>query len=315
MRAARRRNKSKFTRKLKSIFLFSFISIFVIGFVVNVFFSNIIDYSFALANSGGVVDFKSDEKYSVVLIDSNTLGEVKEFSMLVFDKKNSSISEFILNPEIELSTSEGDDFVLKNLFNNFKKSDINGISKSLSYSFATQIGFVYIGNTDEVLHFKEALLGNMALLELYSLTKVENINLRDTFTIYSFSSKVDSKDKKQKRIATIANLDKELRDIYLDSVVGDEAKSITVVNTTNVNGLAKEYSRAVLNLGGRVVDLTSNTNNESESFLIYKEKSKTLDEIASRMGISKKVSFDEIGLKYPEIIKSDIVLVAGLDKK
>jgi hypothetical protein len=39
-----------------------------------------------------------------------------------------------------------------------------------------------------------------------------------------------------------------------------------------------------------------------------------LDYLANFLGISKKVSYEELGLKYPEIVKSDIVVVVGIDK-
>lgn len=315
MRTARRRTKNKFIKKTKSFLLYSFIAIVVVGFVVNFFFSNLIDYSFALARSGGVVDFKTDEKYATLLISSNTLNEIKEVSLILFDKKNSQIQEFILNPEIDLETKEGETVQIKNLLNTYKKTDIEDIKKTFNKSLATNIGLVYINNSDNYSYYRDVLLGNLSFIELYTLNSLEGVSVRDSFSIYSFSSGLDSKDKKQKRVSNLSVLDKEIRDIYLDSKVGEEALSITVVNTTQVNGLAKDFSRVILNMGGRVVDTTSNANVEPKSFLIYKNKSKTLDELADKIGISTKISADEAGLKYPEIIKSEIVLVVGLDNK
>lgn len=315
MRTARRRTKNKFLKKTKSFFLYSFISIVVVGFIINFFFANILDYSFALAKSGGVVDFKTDDKYSIVLISSNTLNEVKELSVITFDKKNSNITEFVLNPEIEFISKDGESIFIKDIFNSYKKTDIGNLKILFEQNLATNIGLLYIGNSEEVSFYKEALLGNISFLELYSLKDTNNISLRDTYSVYSFSSGVESKDKKQKRVSNLTILDKEIRDINLDSVIGSEALAITVVNTTQVNGLAKDYARRVLNLGGRVVDTTSNSNKESNSFLIYKQKSKTLDLLSDKLGVKNKVSYDEIGLKYPEIIKSEIVLVVGLDNK
>ena len=97
--------------------------------------------------------------------------------------------------------------------------------------------------------------------------------------------------------------------------MGKEGLSITVVNATSINGLGKDYARMILNSGGRVVDITSSNSEEATSHLVYKEDSKTLGLLSNSLGISSKSTHDEVGMKYPEIIKSDIVVVLGVDKK
>lgn len=316
MRSApkRRTHKIKFKNKIKNFLTYSFFAIVIALFIGNFFSLNIIEYSFALAKSGGVIDFKNDEKFSILLLSSNSLNEVKNLTILVFDKKGNSLNRF----DIDLNTDlliNGEDVPVKELLNKVSKNSKTEIEHTLESNFGLEFGGIYNLNVSEYNEYLKIVSGEGSFLELPKVSEIPGANLRDSYLMYSFSSGLDVKDKRVNPIKSTDSFDKEIRDIYLDSVVGREALSITVVNATPVNGLAKNFSRKILNAGGRVVDITSSDTTEEKSFIIYKENSESLDTLANYLGISKKVSHDEIGLKYPEVVKSDIVVVVGLDKK
>jgi len=312
MKSARnRKRKSTFLKKIKSFFIYSFISLVVLGFFLNTFVSNILEYSFALANSGGIVDLKSDEKYSVILISTNKLKEVKKISLITYDKKNNKLYSFNLNKDLVL-TYQGSEVILSDLL--YQNSDSKHLNEVFKSNFATNIAFTHLTSSDSHFLVEKILLGNGSILDLYEARNIEGVSLRDLYFIYSFSGSVDSQKKKETSIKSINELDKELRDVYIDSEIGILSPSITIINSSQVNGLGRKYTRIVTNLGGRVVDTTTGDEFIPESFIIYKEKNSYNESISSKLGITKSLSMEEVGLKYPEIVKSDLVIVLGIDK-
>jgi len=316
MRSAqkRRTQKSKIKNKIKNFLMYSFFAVVISLFIANFFSLNIIEYSFALAKSGGVVDFKNDEKFSVALISSNSLNELKNLTILVFDKKGNSLTKFNIDPEVELVI--GDESVLvRNLLTKVSKNNKKDLEEVLEINFGLEFGSVFSLNVSQYSDYLAIITGSGGISSLPKLSEIPDANLRDSYLMYSFSKDLEIKGRREVTIKSLAFFDKEIRDIFLDSVIGQEALSITVINSTNINGMAKNLSRKILNSGGRVVDITSSDASENNSMIIYKEQSQTLEVLSNYLGIEKKVSYDEIGLKYPEIVKSDIVVVAGLDKK
>jgi hypothetical protein len=315
MRSARiKRNKrNKISKKIKSFLIYSFLGLVVSGFIANFFLSNIFEYSFALAKSGGVVDFKSDDKFALAMLSVNSLNEVKEMDVLVFDKRNTTLNTFRIDLSTILTSQDGE-FALKDTFKNISK-DNNVVLKNLFQdNFGMVFGQVLVMSPSVFNDYLSIVSGSSYMTDLPKLTEIPNISLRDSYLMYSFAKNLDLKDKREFQVKSLAGFDSEVRDIYLDSTLGKEGLSITVINATSINGLGKTQSRKILNMGGRVVDVSSSDSVENESLLIYKKESKTLDYLANFLGISKKVSYEELGLKYPEIVKSDIVVVVGIDK-
>ena len=316
MRSARiKRNKrNKISKKIKSFLIYSFLGLVVSGFIANFFLSNIFEYSFALAKSGGVVDFKSDDKFALAMLSVNSLNEVKEMDVLVFDKRNTALNTFRVDLSTILNSKDGE-FALKDTFKNISK-DNNAVLKNLFQdNFGMVFGQVLVMSPSVFNDYLSIVSGSSYMTDLPKLTEIPNISLRDSYLMYSFAKNLDLKDKREFQVKSLVGFDSEVRDIYLDSTLGKEGLSITVINATSINGLGKTQSRKILNMGGRVVDVSSSDSVENESLLVYKKESKTLDYLANFLGISKKVSYEELGLKYPEIVKSDIVVVVGIDKK
>ena len=316
MRSARiKRNKrNKISKKIKSFLIYSFLGLVVSGFIANFFLSNIFEYSFALAKSGGVVDFKSDDKFALAMLSVNSLNEVKEMDVLVFDKRNTALNTFRVDLSTILNSKDGE-FALKDTFKNISK-DNNAVLKNLFQdNFGMVFGQVLVMSPSVFNDYLSIVSGSSYMTDLPKLTEIPNISLRDSYLMYSFAKNLDLKDKREFLVKSLVGFDSEVRDIYLDSTLGKEGLSITVINATSINGLGKTQSRKILNMGGRVVDVSSSDSVENESLLVYKKESKTLDYLANFLGISKKVSYEELGLKYPEIVKSDIVVVVGIDKK
>ncbi len=316
MRSARiKRNKrNNLSKKIKTFLTYSFFAVVVSAFILNFFSSNLLEYSFALAKSGGVVDFKSDEKFNVALISANSLGEIKNVTVLLFDKKNKSLHKFDMDLGVE-TYSKGQSVALRDLFKVINRDSTKEIKEIVQQTFALNFGIVMALNPSDYSDYLRILSGEAYITELSKLSEIPDAGLRDSYLMYSFSKDLDLKNKNEIKVKSLSTFDKEVRDIYLDSQMGKEGLSITVVNATSINGLGKDYARMILNSGGRVVDITSSNSEEATSHLVYKEDSKTLGLLSNSLGISSKSTHEEVGMKYPEIIKSEIVVVLGVDKK
>jgi hypothetical protein len=318
MQSARRRKKPKFINTFKKVLIYSFISITVVWFLISTFLSNIIEYSFAFAKDSDVLDFKNSDKYPVVLISKNSLNEVKKFDMLIYDKNSKKIHEYNFDPNIQLSYNE-ENVNLTEILNMSNKGSHSTQKDVISYvlkeNFALNIGDIFIISESDFLKLSSVLKGNSMVWDLFSLKFWENLPLREVYLIYNFARNLEFKDIKNFEIQNVDSLDKSLRQNHLDTVIGKEGLSISVVNTTNVSGFASKISRFLNNQGGRVIDISSSREAQNESFIIYKSKSDSLEKISQTIGVSKHVPASEVGYLFPEIIKSDIVVVLGLDKE
>lgn len=313
MRSARpKRKKTKFLKSIKTFFIYSFISIVVLGFFLNTFVSNILEYSFALANTGGFVDLKTDEKYSVALISGNKLQEVKEINVYHYDKKNRKVTAHPLNLDLPIFV-DSNEHSLKELIR-LTKGNSEAINQVLSANLGLRLAFTQVESSDNYLLLKKLLSGTGSIFDLYEAQKLDGISLRDLYFIYSFSGSIDRKDYREDKINNLDQFDREVRDFNIDSILGEGGLSITILNASNTTGLARNFSRIVTNLGGRVVDIGNTDSPSNESFIVYKERTPSLDYLQSHLQIAKSLSMEEVGLKYPEIIKSDLVIVLGVDK-
>ena len=318
MKAARRsRKKSKLVSKFKSILVYSFVSIVVLGFLINTFLSNILEYSFALAQDSTNIDFKSSEKYPIVLISKNSIGEVKAFDLIIFDKTLKKVIEYNLSSNIkfELDSEEKSiEELLAQLKNGPSFDEKVWLKKVIEDNMSLKVGDILISNDTQYKTLKNVITGGASIFELWEIKESLHLPLRDLYLMYSFSKNLEFKDFKKYQISNFESLDSSLRENHLDSVIGKEGLSISIINATGVAGLARERGRFLSNYGGRVVDLANSSEKSETSKVIFKSQSDSVKKIADLLDITTLTPASEVGYTYPEIIKSDIVVVLGLDK-
>ena len=318
MKAARRsRKKSKLVSKFKSILVYSFVSIVVLGFLINTFLSNILEYSFALAQDSTNIDFKSSEKYPIVLISKNSIGEVEAFDLIIFDKTLKKVIEYNLSSNIkfELDSEEKSiEELLAQLDNGPSFDEKVWLKKVIEDNMSLKVGDILISNDTQYKTLKNVITGGASIFELWEIKESLHLPLRDLYLMYSFSKNLEFKDFKKYQISNFESLDSSLRENHLDSVIGKEGLSISIINATGVAGLARERGRFLSNYGGRVVDLANSSEISETSKVIFKSQSDSVKKIADLLDITTLTPASEVGYTYPEIIKSDIVVVLGLDK-
>ena len=199
MRSARiKRNKrNNLSKKIKTFLTYSFFAVVVSVFILNFFSSNLLEYSFALAKSGGVVDFKSDEKFNVALISANSLGEIKNVTVLLFDKKNKSLHKFEMDLGVE-TYSKGQSVALRDLFKVIDRDSTKEIKEIVQQTFALNFGIVMALNPSDYSDYLRILSGEAYITELSKLSEIPDAGLRDSYLMYSFSKDLDLKNNENK---------------------------------------------------------------------------------------------------------------------
>ena len=285
-------------------------------FVSQIFLNNILEYSFSLAKSGVGKDFKNSDKFNLLLVNKNSLNEISQVDLIIFDKVNEKLFTYSVDVNEENFYFNKNVSSLRHLFKNtgFNQDELV-LAFEKNYGLIINHSMVF-GN-DEYQLYKETVQGEIKLTDLGEVLSIKNIGIRNTFLMYSYSKDINVENKKSSSVSSIFQLDKEIKSIYLDSEIANEKLSISVVNATGINGLGKRVSRYVSNMGGRVVDVSSRNENLNKSVIIYKGESKSLEYLANILNIENKTEFQEgykdAKIEHSEIIKSDIVIVLGLD--
>ena len=285
-------------------------------FVSQIFLNNILEYSFSLAKSGVGKDFKNSDKFNLLLVSKNSLNEISQVDLIIFDKVNEKLFTYSVDVNEENFYFNKNVSSLKHLFKNtgFNQDELV-LAFEKNYGLIINHSMVF-GN-DEYQLYKKTVQGEIKLTDLGEVLSIKNIGIRNTFLMYSYSKDINVENKKSSSVSSIFQLDKEIKSIYLDSEIANEKLSISVVNATGINGLGKRVSRYVSNMGGRVVDVSSRNENLNKSVIIYKGESKSLEYLANILNIENKTNYQEgykdAKIEHSEIIKSDIVIVLGLD--
>ena len=315
-RTATKTKSKKLVKKIKSFLIYSTLAIVLVMFVSQIFLNNILEYSFSLAKSGVGKDFKNSDKFNLLLVSKNSLNEISQVDLIIFDKVNEKLFTYSVDVNEENFYFNKNVSSLKHLFKNtgFNQDELV-LAFEKNYGLIINHSMVF-GN-DEYQLYKKTVQGEIKLTDLGEVLSIKNIGIRNTFLMYSYSKDINVENKKSSSVSSIFQLDKEIKSIYLDSEIANEKLSISVVNATGINGLGKRVSRYVSNMGGRVVDVSSRNENLNKSVIIYKGESKSLEYLANILNIENKTNYQEgykdAKIEHSEIIKSDIVIVLGLD--
>lgn len=305
----------KLVKKFKSFLIYSFFSIVLVLFISQIFLSNILEYSFSLAKSGVGKDFKNADKYNLLLVNKNSLNEILDMTLVVFDKSNEKLFSYEIDVHEENFYMDKKVNSLKFLF---KNSDFNQneLIKAFEKNYGILVNHSMVFGSEEYSLYRKTIEGEIKLTELNDVLGIKNLGIRNTFLMYSYSKDLVVENKKVTKISSIFDLDKELKQIYIDSEIAEEKLSISVVNASGINGLGKRVSRYVSNTGGRVIDLSTRNENLEKSIILYKNDSKTMAYLSKILNIDNALKVEDNSSKYnefSELYKADVVIILGLD--
>ncbi len=263
----------------------------------------------------GYLLYKNVTQHPTSADSANTysLSEKNIYTILLAPKSGSAVPKLVV---VDLNAPKVVEYSLP---------EMNPDIARLKYSLALQIDrWITVSGDAEKTFLGLLDTGEFGISDIFSLLTSQptefttNSNLSELYSFVSFvKSLPESRIFKKELPKDLAVFDTEIQDMSLDSVVSKEKKSISILNGTNVSGLATYGSRVVLNLGGRAVSSTNASNVYEKSLIITDDvDSYTVKSLALFFNIKKVVSKgspDADAINESELSRSDITLILGFD--
>lgn len=128
---------------------------------------------------------------------------------------------------------------------------------------------------------------NLLTLLLRPTQMKKNMTEIDIFRLYLFAQTVSSNHNRVEKVSLSTKTrtpDKIMHELFIDTHIIDENKSIEIVNGTGVSGLGKRLETMIRNSGGNVVAVSNAHVAEEHSRIHYYQKpSYTLDKLSKRL--------------------------------
>lgn len=332
------RIKKRISKVTGALFIFIISAIFLSGLL----FTKYITQSYASALSATSNSEFDQEFPTVSYIVAKDLEadpiEVVEISYILLDKQNNTKRTYKipLNMQYDAPGRYGVEefsklFALGELGSDVRfEGGIDLISKTLFEIFAFPVN-KYILIDSSIKEEFDAFLRDGNILGFVNKDIMTNLgsdlrtnvrlsemnNLRQFLVALSEDDKI-SENLSFDNIQNPESLDSLTRDMTIDSSVSREKLNIAVLNATEESGKAFFGSRAIRNIGGRVVAVSNASRTYEVSCLVTDdENSTTVREVADMFGIEKVVTVNQALSKFPEneINRADITVIFGFDSE
>jgi len=303
---------------VSALFLFSlcFLSIYTVYKVITTPFASASDEVYSRS-------FGSSKIFTVLVASVESLNErplkTKNLAMIFANTETEEIFVFEIDPEykIDLPGRFGTEEVSKVL----ALSEFSGESaqKTFEKLFAHRIDryilfdnklhdtlypFLTRGECDGVMRFS-------TLREMVSSLDT-SFSFSEYYDFYRFYKTVNSTNIHQ---MSMEGVDDSIREINFESNVALERKSIAVLNGTSVSGLAAYGSRAIENMGGRIISMGNTTENFENSVIVTDDmESETFKEIVTFFNIKNVLPKESaLFIDESEVNRADITVIFGFD--
>lgn len=154
--------------------------------------------------------------------------------------------------------------------------------------------FITLSNQARMIAGNNVSLKRMNIYDIYKFTNAARGALREN----KFNEKIMDLNK--------VGIDMQLSNLLRDTKINEGNVSIEVINATGINGLANVFSQMLSNGGYNIIDIRSDTRNDTPSQIRYKgERSELVD------SLQQITSFEEIGAN--ESSTADITIYLGND--
>ena len=259
---------------------------------------------------------------------------IKDLKFLVFDRSNKKVLLYSIPVEykFDIAGKYGVEEISKVLALGALNSEnpLEDGSRVLKNSMFKIFGFkvdrFLLADKNSRSLFDD-LLGNGSFLDLIKLRdflKVHDdfktdLSLEEFYNLFTFVKSIPN-DRLIGRVLTQKDfedstvIDASYEDISLNSYLSSESKNISVLNGTDIPGLAYLGARVVENMGGRVVALGNADKTYSESVVVCDDlNSETCRFLRRVFNINKVVEKAENYVREREVDRSDIVVILGFD--
>jgi hypothetical protein len=331
-----RGNKKAIYRTLLVLSLF----LFSLAFLGSYLAYQRLNKSFALALDSGSDGYSAVSDQYPALIYA-VVGDLKsdpliisDLKYLVFDKKNKKVLIYHIPVQykFDIAGRYGEEEISKVLALGALNSEnpLEDGTKTLKNSILKIFGFkvdkFLIASKNSRSLFDD-LLGNGSFLDLLKLKDFvavrdefkTDLTLEEFYSLFTFVKSIPN-DRLINKALVLEDLtdptiiDASFEDIGLDSYVNQESKNISVLNGTDISGVASLGARVVKNMGGRVVALGNADRTYSLSVIVADDlDSKTVRFLSRVFNIKNVVKKADGYVQEHEVDRSDIVVIMGFD--
>jgi hypothetical protein len=331
-----RGNKKAIYRTLLALSLFLFSLVFLGGYFAYQRLNK--SFASALDSSSDSYSAISDQfptlVYAVVPdLKSNPL-IILDLKYLVFDKSNKKVLAYSIPVEykFDIAGKYGEEEISKVLALGALNSEhpLEDGTRILKNSILKIFGFKvdkFLLTSSNSRSLFDDLLGNGSFLDLLKLKdfmKVgdefrTDLTLEEFYSLFTFVKSIPN-DRLLNKVLVPGDLidptilDSSFEDIGLDSYISQESKSISVLNGTDISGVASLGARVVKNMGGRVVALGNADKTYSLSVIVADDPNSQTCRFLSRVfNIKNIVNKTGNYVQEHEVDRSDIVIIMGFD--
>jgi hypothetical protein len=147
------------------------------------------------------------------------------------------------------------------------------------------------------------------LLGLMVSKNKKSLSLADTIKLWLFARAVKQSDisETELQLPLSEEESKNIPRIFTDRSIYQEAKTITIINATEENGLGSRFAKLLTNIGGNVIMVTSGNKTNKSSISYVGNESYTLSRISKIINILPVLYKDKSAI-------SDITVIIGEDK-
>jgi hypothetical protein len=338
-----RKRKTILNRKSKKVLLrvglVSLLFIFSALFLVGLTTLSYLKKSFVSALSpSSSVSILEDQLTTTAYVVVNRLDRegvvIEKADFLVFDKNNKKILSYNLplGTPFNMPGSYGPENLSKAIMVGTLKNG-STLLDGMSYLrdvytkiFGFKIdSFILVDKANSALF--DDLLGNGSYLDILRFREMADmrghmltdLTLNEFYSLFSFIKSLPNERIIYKNL-TVGDLDdssvidSELGDLTSEYELAKEGKSVSVLNGTEIPGMAIIGSRIIGNLGGRVVAVDNTKQTYSNSMIVSDDVSSFTTKTLSRVfGITNVIKKGDKNVFENEVDRSDVVVIIGFD--
>lgn len=300
---------------------------------------NYLHQTFASASSLSSYSVSNERVVALSFIEAESINSdpiiLKSLKYMIFDEENKELSVFDipLKLKVDMTGKFGEEeiykaFALGALNSKTPVDDgVAAVNKAVKRIFGYKVDrYVFVDESSSQL-LLDSLTGS-GFSELLSLRAaadlkkdtLSNLTAAEYYNLAAFARDV-GKDKisnysvTQSDIDDSENLDSQILDINFDGPISIEGLSVSILNGTDIPGVALFGSRLVKNSGGRVVGASNASLSYDTSYIVTDIKdSSTLNYISRVLGISNVLTKMEAEkFNENEVDRSDITVIVGFD--
>lgn len=334
--AQKRKDVKRKFNHFKSLSVTILLFLFSLAFLGSFFVYRNLNQHFASADSfeNYQSDYPTTSYFVVENIESNPI-ILKKLVLVVSDTKNNTVTLFEVPVDAKLDLfAKYSDLSFKDIFmlggvsnENRVYGGVDLVNRQLFKLFGFNVdNFILIDSSKEDVLNKLIYNGDSIFpfggLSPSSMDDnfLTSYNMKNFYQFQSLLNNVSSdnysvKQAIQEKSDITSFIDNVFIDMTMSSDIANEKKTISVLNGTNLSGVATLAGRVINNIGGRVVAMENSSSKYDDTVLVVDElDSSTVAYIKKVFNVKLVYTKEQASfIKEDALTRSDIVLFIGFD--